>query len=55
VSIKGFEADQNEVEMITGSGPPIHAGLADKGEIADRILDQVATLRLSVRAVDRSA
>jgi phosphopantothenoylcysteine decarboxylase/phosphopantothenate--cysteine ligase len=51
----GFEADQNEVEMITRSGQPIHAGPADKREIAARILDQIATLRLSIRAVDRSA
>jgi phosphopantothenoylcysteine synthetase/decarboxylase len=51
----GFESDQNEVEMITGSGQPIHAGPAEKGEIADRILDQIATLRVSIRAVDRSA
>jgi phosphopantothenoylcysteine decarboxylase / phosphopantothenate---cysteine ligase len=51
----GFESDQNEVEMIMGSGQPIHAGPADKKEIADRILDQIATLRLSVRAVDQPA
>ena len=51
----GFEADQNEVEMITASGQIIHAGPADKGEIAERILDQIATLRLSIRAVDQSA
>jgi phosphopantothenoylcysteine decarboxylase / phosphopantothenate---cysteine ligase len=51
----GFEADQNEVEMITRSGQPIHAGPASKAEIAARILDQIATLRLSIRAVDRSA
>ena len=51
----GFDADQNEVEMITRSGQPIHAGPANKSEIAARILDQIATLRLSTRAVDRSA
>lgn len=51
----GFESDQNEVEMITGSGQAIHAGPADKPEIAARILDQIATLRLSIRAVDQPA
>jgi phosphopantothenoylcysteine decarboxylase / phosphopantothenate---cysteine ligase len=51
----GFEADQNEVEMITRSGQPVHAGPATKAEIAARILDQIATLRLSTRAVNRSA
>jgi phosphopantothenoylcysteine decarboxylase / phosphopantothenate---cysteine ligase len=51
----GFEADRNEVEMITRSGQTIHAGPADKREIAERILDQIATLRLSVRAVDQPA
>ena len=51
----GFEADQNEVEIITVSGQAIHAGPAHKTEIADRILDQIATLRQSVQAVDRSA
>jgi phosphopantothenoylcysteine decarboxylase/phosphopantothenate--cysteine ligase len=45
----GFESDRNEVEIMTRSGPAIHAGPADKNEIAQRILDQVATLRLSVR------
>ncbi len=51
----GFESDQNEVEMITRSGKTIHAGPADKQEIAERILDQIATLRLSVRAMDMPA
>jgi phosphopantothenoylcysteine decarboxylase/phosphopantothenate--cysteine ligase len=51
----GFDADQNEVEIITRSGQTIHAGPADKAEIAARILDQIAMLRLSIRAVDRSA
>lgn len=45
----GFESDRNEVEIITSTGPVIHAGPADKNEIANRILDQIATLRLSVR------
>jgi phosphopantothenoylcysteine decarboxylase / phosphopantothenate---cysteine ligase len=51
----GFDADQNEVEMISRSGQSVHAGPADKAEIAARILDQIATLRLSIRAVNMSA
>ena len=51
----GFEADQNEVEIITRSGQHVHAGPADKAEIAERILDQIAVLRLSLRAVNANA
>lgn len=51
----GFESDRNEVEIITRSGQVIHAGPADKKEIAERILDQVATLRLSLHAMEAPA
>jgi phosphopantothenoylcysteine decarboxylase / phosphopantothenate---cysteine ligase len=51
----GFESERNEVEIITRSGQIVHAGPADKKEIAERILDQVAILRLSLRTVDASA
>ena len=51
----GFESDQNEVEILTRSGSIVHAGPADKKEIAERILDQVAVLRLSLRTADASA
>jgi phosphopantothenoylcysteine decarboxylase/phosphopantothenate--cysteine ligase len=51
----GFESDRNEVEIVTRSGPPIHAGPADKSEIAERILDEIAMLRLSVRGMNRIA
>lgn len=51
----GFESDRNEVEILTRSGQTVHVGPADKKEIAERILDQVATLRLSLRMVDASA
>ncbi len=47
----GFDADRNEVDIITQSGDAIHAGPADKREIAERILDQIAALRLSRTAV----
>jgi len=43
----GFESDHNEVEILTRSGDRVHAGPANKREIASRILDQVAMLRLS--------
>jgi phosphopantothenoylcysteine decarboxylase / phosphopantothenate---cysteine ligase len=51
----GFEADNNEVEIITHSGKTAHAGPAGKRQIAEQILDQIALLRLSLRAVDASA
>jgi phosphopantothenoylcysteine decarboxylase/phosphopantothenate--cysteine ligase len=46
----GFESDQNEVDIITQTGQVVHAGPADKAEIAERILDQVATLRLHLHS-----
>ncbi len=50
----GFESDRNEVEVITRSGPILHIGPADKSEVAERILDQVTTLRLSLRHANLS-
>jgi phosphopantothenoylcysteine decarboxylase/phosphopantothenate--cysteine ligase len=47
----GFEADRNEVKILTRAGQIVHAGPANKTEIASRILDQVATLRLALQAV----
>jgi phosphopantothenoylcysteine decarboxylase/phosphopantothenate--cysteine ligase len=52
---QGFESDRNEVDIVSRSGQIVHAGPADKSEIAERILDQVATLRLNLRAVDATA
>jgi phosphopantothenoylcysteine decarboxylase/phosphopantothenate--cysteine ligase len=51
----GFESDQNEVEILSRSGQIVHAGPADKNEIAERILDEVGMLRLNLRAVDATA
>ena len=51
----GFDSDRNEVEIITRTGQTVHAGPADKSEIAERILDQISTLRLSLHAVDVTA
>jgi len=48
----GFESNDNEVEMVTRAGQTAHAGPASKAEIAGRILDQIATLRLSLRAAE---
>lgn len=51
----GFESDDNEVEIITRSGRAVHAGPAAKHEIATRILDQLAMLRLELRAAGQPA
>jgi phosphopantothenoylcysteine decarboxylase/phosphopantothenate--cysteine ligase len=51
----GFESDQNEVDILSRSGQIVHAGPADKREIAERILDQVSMLRLNLRAIDATA
>jgi phosphopantothenoylcysteine decarboxylase/phosphopantothenate--cysteine ligase len=51
----GFDADRNEVEIITQSGQTVHAGPTGKRDIAERILDQVALLRLALQAVHKSA
>jgi phosphopantothenoylcysteine synthetase/decarboxylase len=48
----GFESDDNEVEMVTRAGQIVHAGPASKTEIAGKILDQIATLRLSLRSAE---
>ena len=46
----GFESDENEVMLITRDAEPKVIPRADKREIASRILDQIASLRLSARA-----
>ena len=46
----GFESDHNEVDIITQTGQTVHAGPAEKTEIAERILDQVAVLRLQLHS-----
>jgi phosphopantothenoylcysteine decarboxylase/phosphopantothenate--cysteine ligase len=52
---QGFESDRNEVDILSRSGQIVHAGPADKSEIAERILDQISTLRLNLRAADATA
>lgn len=46
----GFESDENEVLLITRDAEPKAIPRAAKREIASRILDQIAPLRLSARA-----
>ena len=46
----GFEADDNEVTLITRSANPVHIGPAPKREIADGILDQIPALRLATHS-----
>lgn len=48
----GFESDDNEVKMVTRAGQVVHAGPASKTKIAGEILDQIATLRLSLRPAE---
>ncbi len=51
----GFESDQNEVDIITRTGRTVHAGPGPKTEVAESILNQVATLRLSLHLADSTA
>ncbi len=51
----GFESDQNEVEIVTRTGATVHAGPADKLDVADKILDEIAMLRLAVRTAEPAA
>ncbi len=48
----GFESDLNEVDIITRSGATVHAGPGEKRVIAERILDQIALLRLSLSTAE---
>jgi len=46
----GFETDENAVTLVLRTGAPILIKRAPKREIAERILDQVLTLRLALHA-----
>jgi phosphopantothenoylcysteine decarboxylase/phosphopantothenate--cysteine ligase len=46
----GFESDDNEVLLVLRSGATIPVARAPKREIADRVLDQILTLRLAAAA-----
>lgn len=51
----GFEADQNEVVIMTREGRTVQAGPAGKLDIANRILDELSLLRLSLRSNPKDA
>ena len=51
----GFESDMNEVTILTRTGETVQAGPAQKSEIAERILDQILRLRLTLRAIAETA
>jgi phosphopantothenoylcysteine decarboxylase / phosphopantothenate---cysteine ligase len=50
----GFESDHNEVDIITRTGKTVHVGPGEKKQVAESILDQVATLRLSLQTADNA-
>jgi phosphopantothenoylcysteine synthetase/decarboxylase len=45
----GFDADTNEVILVSGAEAPVHIEPAPKIEVANRILDQVLSLRLAIQ------
>jgi phosphopantothenoylcysteine decarboxylase/phosphopantothenate--cysteine ligase len=45
----GFEAETNAVLILRRDGTRIEVPLASKREVAERILDEVGTLRRAVR------
>jgi phosphopantothenoylcysteine decarboxylase / phosphopantothenate---cysteine ligase len=51
----GFDADRNEVEIVTRLGQTVHFGPAGKDEVANRILDEIAMLRLTLRGAEPRA
>ncbi len=46
----GFDADENEVVLVTRGADPVTVRRAPKAEIASRILDEVMMLRLGLHA-----
>jgi phosphopantothenoylcysteine decarboxylase / phosphopantothenate---cysteine ligase len=46
----GFDADNNEVFLVTAERETVHLGPAPKREIADGILDRIPGLRLALHA-----
>jgi len=46
----GFESDENEVLLVLSTGETLALERASKRQIADRILDQILKLRLSLHA-----
>jgi phosphopantothenoylcysteine decarboxylase/phosphopantothenate--cysteine ligase len=50
----GFEADDNEVILVMRSGETVAVPRASKRVIADRIFDQIQSLRLSLHAAPQA-
>jgi phosphopantothenoylcysteine decarboxylase/phosphopantothenate--cysteine ligase len=48
----GFDAEQNEVLLVTRTGETLTIPKAAKREVADRILDETLKLRLALHATD---
>jgi phosphopantothenoylcysteine synthetase/decarboxylase len=46
----GFEADLNEVVLVTSTGETVTVPRAPKREVAERIFDEVLKLRLALHA-----
>ncbi|MDX2151037.1 MAG: bifunctional phosphopantothenoylcysteine decarboxylase/phosphopantothenate--cysteine ligase CoaBC [Bryobacteraceae bacterium] len=46
----GFEADENEVVIVTRGGDAVNVARASKRQIADRIFDEALKLRLALHA-----
>jgi phosphopantothenoylcysteine decarboxylase/phosphopantothenate--cysteine ligase len=47
----GFESEDNEVVMVLRTGESIPLDRMPKRQVADRILDQVSTLRRALPAI----
>ena len=50
----GFDSDQNEVTLFLRGGEQIAVPKASKRDVADRILDQVLHLRLTLQAAQNA-
>ncbi len=48
----GFDAEQNEVLLVTRTGDTLRIPKAPKRDVADRILDETLKLRLALHAAD---
>jgi phosphopantothenoylcysteine synthetase/decarboxylase len=46
----GFEAELNEVVLVTSTGETVSVPRAPKRDVAERIFDQILKLRLALHA-----
>jgi phosphopantothenoylcysteine decarboxylase/phosphopantothenate--cysteine ligase len=51
-SVTGFEAEHNEVLLVTRTGEVLQVPKASKRDVADRIFDETLKLRLALHAAD---